>query len=373
MVATSSVLFLISIFFSQTSKEIDIGVVQLTQLLQKLIPFNNKLIALYLFELLLALFVGSRDLSVGTDTLNYANRFFAMENCGCFNLNQDLGFQLFAYLAVLTGLGVEFYFSLLSLTLFVLVNIVVFKIVSINDGKNRDITLSYIVLAALLVSPFFVSSHINAIRQGIAAFFIFYAFLSFQNREWARCAFISLIAISIHYTSVMYIVLLGALFIPLPFLLGIISLLSVLYAAGGSEPLIAWISELSNVELYSVIKNYQQQLDYKSGVRYDFLLFSLFWAIFTFTFNLFLVKEQYQKVVELCLKIYVILLIPFLLFGFANFSNRYVYSAWLFAAIMVATTVYFSTLWDKVKRFLPLILLSAPIIFIVMVLNGFAR
>ena len=342
-------------------------------ILQKLTPDNNKLIALYVFELLLAIFVGSRDLSVGTDTLTYANRFFAMEECGCFKLNQEFGFQLFAYLAVLTGLGVEFYFSLLSFTLFILVNTVASKIVNTNNGKNRDITLSYIVLAALLISPFFVSSHINAIRQGLASFFIFYAFLSFQNREWGKCVFISLISISIHYTSVMYIVLLGGVFISLPFLLGVISLLSLLYAAGGSEPLIAWISELTNVELYSFIKNYQQHIDYKSGVRYDFLLFSLFWAILTLLFNLFLIKEQHQKIVELCLKIYLLLLIPFLLFGFANFSNRYVYSAWLFAAIMVATTVYFSTLWDKVKSLLPLILLSAPIIFIVMVLNGFAR
>ena len=343
------------------------------QVIQALPQWNNRLLALYFGELLLAVVVGSRDVSVGTDTLTYATRFYAMENCGCFNLNAELGFQLFTFLAVSTGFGVEFYFGLLSFTLFVLVNKMASKINNINDAKNLDFNLTFLILAALLVSPFFVSSHINAIRQGIASFFVFYAFLNFQNKEWGKCFLISIVAISIHYTSLMYIVLLGLLLLPVAFLLIIVSLLSILYASGLSELLIARLSELANIGLYDTIKNYQQHFDYRDGVRLDFLFFSLFWAILTLFFNHFWVKEQYQKVVVLCLKIYVILLIPFLLFGFANFSNRYVYPAWLFAAIMIATSVYFSTLWSKVKGLLPIIILVAPIMFIVMTLNGFAR
>ncbi|PCJ31245.1 MAG: hypothetical protein COA90_06660 [Gammaproteobacteria bacterium] len=335
---------------------------------------NNhyRLITLYTFELLLALFVGSRELSVGTDTLAYANRFFTMESCGCFNLKQELGFQLFTYISVLSGLGIEFYFSLLSFTLFVLVNKVVSKVATM-DSRPLDLSLIYLVLGGVLVSPFFVSSHINAIRQGIASFFVFYAFLCVQNKEWTKSILLSIIAISIHLSSVMFVVLLAGVFIPLNFLFGVIAILSVLYGLGGSESLISWLSEIIHVNLYGSIKNYQHQLEYNSGVRYDFLLFSLFWVFVVFLFSTFWVKEQYQQIVELCLKIYLLLLIPFLLFGFANFSNRYVYPAWLFLGIMIPVTVYYSALWDRIKALLPYIFLCSVTIFIIMIRHGFAR
>ena len=113
------------------------------------------------------------------DTLTYANRFFAMEEGEFFTFNREFGFQLFTYLAAQSGLGVKFYFTLISITLFILANKVVSEIDSINNDKKIDISLRYLVFSALLVSPFFVSSQINAIRQGMAGFLIFYVYLMF--------------------------------------------------------------------------------------------------------------------------------------------------------------------------------------------------
>lgn len=86
--------------------------------------------------------------------------------------------------------------------------------------------------------------------------------------------------------------------------------------------------------------------------------------------------DKFERVITLMslIKVYLLLIIPFLLFGFANFSNRYAYTAWLFLSILIAYSVNGMVFWKKRRvLFLSVIILIAPSIFLVMTFNGMAR
>jgi len=88
--------------------------------------------------------------------------------------------------------------------------------------------------------------------------------------------------------------------------------------------------------LYQTIVNYGVYAEHTSGIRLDFAGFTIvaglfFWLIGTY----FLHEDKRTKFINL-VKIYWILTIPFFCLGFAGFSDRYLYPAWLYLSILSA-------------------------------------
>jgi hypothetical protein len=328
---------------------------------------------IYIGQFLLAILIGSRDLSIGTDTERYAAWYQVIADCHCFYGNIEPGFNIFGLISALLTNNAGFYFFSISLTLFVMLNVVSGKIVKLDSQIDRDNKklLFALILLAFFFSPFFVSAHINAIRQGMAAFMLFYAFLSFQEKSWGKSILASVLAVSFHLSSIMYLALFPLLMLPIWILLVILAGLSVIYASGLSEFIVSSISGLFNLPLHDYVTQYRADVAYQSGVRYDFLIFSMLGVGFGLLGRYFSNKKA---IIDALLKIYIVLLIPFLMLGYANFSNRYVYTAWLFLSILTAYAAYSIPVWGKLQRIItPYTVIIGQSIFLLMALNGIAR
>lgn len=318
--------------------------------------------------------VGVRDVSVGTDTLNYANNFLSIQSCNCFPGRLEPGFQVLTWMLGMTGQGTGFYFFSVSLFIF-LTAYFLSKNTSRLLGKD-DVgqwKIQYWILIFLFISPFFVSANINAIRQGLASLFVFFAMFALVERKWRSFFLYSIVSISFHYFSGVLVLLSLALFFSLPFLLMITGGLSVIYGFGFSEVIVKFVSDLTGLSIYSFVMDYMAGAEYRSGVRFDFLMFSWFWVVFFLAVSVFFLKSEQRRSFRHLVKIYLILLIPFLLFGFGNYSNRYLYPAWLFLPFIMGGligTLRFSLTGASVV--LPGVLVVSCSVFIWMVNHGFA-
>lgn len=321
--------------------------------------------------LVVTVLVGVRDLSVGTDTLNYANNFLSIQSCNCFPGRLEPGFQIFTWLLAITSLGTGFYFFSVSLSIFVIVYHLSSRVGGLLGGEQWKV--KYWILICLLVSPFFVSANINTIRQGLASFFVFFAMFALVERKWRSFCLYSIVSISFHYFSGVLVLLSLALFFSLPFLLMITGGLSVIYGLGFSAVIVKFVSDFTGLGIYSFVMDYMAGAEYRSGVRFDFLVFSWFWVVFFWAVSVFFLKPEQRRSFRLLVKIYLILLIPFFLFGFGNYSNRYLYPAWLFLPFIMGGligTLRFSVRGASVV--LPGVLVASCSVFIWMVNHGFA-
>jgi len=336
---------------------------------------KNSLI-IYVSQIFLAVVVGNRALNVGTDTFTYATLFEIIQNCQCLSGSQELGFEWFSLIISLTNFGTGFYFTCISLVIFMMINLVISKIVRIDKEEREfnDISLKVVIISAFLVSPFFVSAHINAIRQGLAAFFVFYALLSVLDNNWKGFIISGLIGVSIHSTSIIYLGLFPVLFLPFRVLIFLVTLLSIIYAFGAAEVVLQSVSDVFGLSLYDTVVNYRTDVYYRAGVRYDFLFFSWIGIVFALLGRKFVGDNESDTALITLTKVYILLIIPFLLFGFANFSNRYAYTAWLFLSILIPYTAHRMIFWKRLEKILlPGLIFFSPGIFLLMVMNGFAR
>lgn len=341
--------------------------------INKIIPRPRHLFLLVAF-LAAATVVGLRSLSTGTDTLNYANNFLSIQSCNCFPGRMEPGFQGFTWLLALTGLGTDFYFFSTSSLLLATAYFLSRKVSYFLGGSDADKwKIGYWILIFLFLSPFFVSANINTIRQGLASLFIFFAMFSLIERKWSSFLFYSILGISFHYFSAALVLLSLMLFLPLSLLLISSFVLSVVYGFGLSEMIVKFVSDQTGLGLHSFIVEYVAGAEYRAGVRLDFLIFSWFWGVFFLFGSYFLVEPRRRHGLQILIKIYFVLLIPFLLFGFGNYSNRYAYTAWLFLSIAMGGLVSSFRLSMKSSHFiLPILLLSSCLIFMGMANYGFA-
>lgn len=324
-------------------------------------------------QILIAIVIGARGLEIGADTARYADWFKVVAECHCLYGNAELGFNLFGLLIAFINDSVVLFFFCICMALFALTNIIAEKVANLDsqlEHRNRQLIFGLILLA-FLFSPFYISAHINAIRQGMAAFIVFYAFLSLHDRNWGKFILASIIAVSFHFSSAMYLALFPVLLLPFRFVLALGIGFSLLYATGLSEEIVREVSNLLHLPLYDFVAGFRTDVNYQSGIRYDFLIFSWSGLLFALIVRFFISK---QETISELIKIYILLLIPFLTLGFANFSNRYAYTAWLFLSILTAYAAYSVPIWSKLRNFVsPYALIVGHIAFVLMALNDFAR
>jgi hypothetical protein len=194
-----------------------------------------------------------------------------------------------------------------------------------HTNKTKIVLFSF---SLVIISPFFLGVQINAIRQGFSFLWLLLAFSYYLNRKKTESLFLFMLAISFHYSAVMYITffLINKFSIVKNYSLMI--LLSVLYFLGLTKGFVEFISHILNLPIYDYVSTYDSFASYRSGIRVDFLIFSLLpYFLYPFVID----KDKYS--VDF-LNIYLCLIIPFLLFGWANYSNRYAMNAWLFMPLI---------------------------------------
>lgn len=296
------------------------------------LPLSIMLIAAaYLFTCYI---VGSRSIDVGTDTQSYVILFLKLRQ-NIVETRIEPGFVLFTRVLGYLGINVFAYqaalFSMLLLTV----------VVSSRKyfhflGEKRDY-LTYLTasLACMFLSPIFVNASINLLRQGLASLLIFTALMAFYKRQWWQYLLYAVLASSIHYSSLMYLALAPLLLLSLPRLRILAVLAFVSYCSGFSQ----YIVKHELPALYTFIMEYSVNATYRRGTRIDFAIFSCFWYVLPWVVAPFVQKSAATKIKESTI-VYLVLLLPFFAIGFGNFSNRYLFPAWLTASLLVAALVF---------------------------------
>jgi hypothetical protein len=87
--------------------------------------------------------------------------------------------------------------------------------------------------------------------------------------------------------------------------------------------------------IYNSVMDYSLSSNYHSGVRIDFAVFSIFWYVLPFILAPMVHKPFNQRIKD-STAVYLVMLIPFFLVGWGNFSNRYLLPAYLATSLIVA-------------------------------------
>jgi hypothetical protein len=314
------------------------------------------------FALIFALSVGFRDESMGTDTNVYIAIYELVKQCHCHNGAIEIGFNKLMLALATLGLSTPQFLAVISAIQITLTVYVASRMASyLAYSQNKMFKWIAICFILMLLSPFFMGAQINVLRQSISAIFVLLAALSIlQGRYYQAVLWVGL-AVSFHTSAVIFLVFLAGLFLSFNLIIGLSLSLFFLYISGSTELLIELVSSITGLSIYQAISGYRADVEYKSGVRIKFALFSIAPLLLYFIAQYLDVthKQQWLARLKAPLKIYLLLLIPFWLFGWANFSDRLAWSAW-FAMPLFLTPLLFPIL----HRF------SLPILFLGVVLAG---
>lgn len=284
------------------------------------------------------LVVGTRDIDVGSDTAVYAMVFRELRH-GLVESRFEPGFLLLTRFVSALGVSLQVYQCVLFGLLLVMVMLASRKYFDYLGSSRGYLTFLCASLMFMLLSPMFVNASINAVRQGLASLPVFIALLAFHQRQWRDFFIYGVIASCFHYSSLAYLACAPLLLVNLKFLRVAAILGFVAYCSG----LTLIVVRAAAPFIYDSVMDYELGSKYKSGVRIDFAVFSIFWYLLPL-FMARLVRKPYSTRLKDSTAVYLVMLLPFFLLGWGNFSNRYLLSAYLAISLMVAAIFFHSRL-----------------------------
>lgn len=315
-----------------------------------------------LFSLIVSVLIGIRSFDFRGDTKRYVEHF----NKSITDYDQrdgfEPGFELLMFIIVKSGASVKFFFFLVALIITSLYLLIFNKIGSISKKNKINFSDFSIFFTCLLISNWYLTLTTNGIRQGISIALLYFAlyFWAFQKNK-VKFIIYFLLAVSFHYSSIMILpfIILFRLKIKSLFFLWIT--IGVFYILGINEQLILLISESFNLPLYEFIKLFSIKDGQLPGTGlyegFDILFFSytIFWPILLI-FIIKLFPKRYlnhdSNIVMKILSCYLILCLPYFIFGFGPFSNRYAFFSWFFVPMMhyfIISSLYIDKLSEKLS------------------------
>ena len=280
--------------------------------------------------------VGTRSLDIGTDTSVYAGFYESMGHTAI-HTRLEPGFVFFTWLVRQLDLSVVGYQVCLFALLLVIAFIACRKYFNyIGGGRGFMVFLTAAVML-LFVSPMFMQGAINAVRQGLAALLVFTSLLSFHRRQFFQFFLFGGIAASLHLSSLMYLACAPVLLLGPRSLRWIAAGSFFLYVSGLSMKLVQTLMP----SLYVFVQEYAANPDYRSGVRVDFAVFSIFWYVLPLMLAP-LIRESRREAIVNSTSIYLVMVIPFFAVGWGSYSNRFLLPAWLSASLIIAAVFTYS-------------------------------
>lgn len=292
--------------------------------------------------LLLAVFafgmwvVGSRGIDVGTDTSAYAN-FFERIGPNPIQTRMEPGFVFVSWLMKMGGLGVKGYQAGLFGLLLLIATVAARRYFLYLGAQRGFLTFLSASVMLLFLSPMFVNGSINAVRQGLAALLVFASLMSFQQRRWGLFAIFGALATSFHLSSLLYLACAPALLLSPRMLRWVAAAALLAYASGLSMMAVRALAP----PLYTFVMTYAFNPEYRSGVRLDFALFSIFWYVVPHLLAP-LVKAEYREELLHGAAVYLVMVLPFFAVGWGSYSNRFLLPAWLSVSLILAALLCFN-------------------------------
>ena len=282
--------------------------------------------------------VGTRPPEIGTDTRTYAGFFEALGR-ESIETRLEPGFVYLSYALWKLGVGVTGYQTALFALLLGTVVVSTRRYFHYLDEHRGYLTFLGTAVMLLFVSPMFVNASINAVRQGLAALLVFTALLSFRQRNWGAFVVFGAVSASLHLSSLLYLAFAPVLLFGARTQRLVAVAAFVLYVTGISMVLVRTLVPT----LYELVMAYTPSSYYRSGVRIDFAVFSIFWYALPHVLAP-LVRAQFRDRIKDSTAIYLVMMLPFFAIGWGSFSNRYLLPAWLAVSLILAAVVRHSRL-----------------------------
>lgn len=289
------------------------------------------------FILFVSVFVATRDVSVGIDTQNYLSNFRLIVD---FNYVSELfepGFQFLTYVISIFSTSSVFY--LYAISVFLSISFLV-CVCLFYRRYSVEVLIPYhyfimVCFMMLYSSNFFLTANINGIRQGLSAPLIFIAYFFVLEKKFLLSAIFSLLAVSFHYSSVLFIFPFVLIFFNVRFVIYFFVISSSMYFFGVFEFLVQKVSAFTGFPIYEMIKNYSSTGLYE-GFNVGFFLYSISPLVVYCGVRFYNQRLKSSTMLEDIFKVYTSLIFPYFVFGFAGYANRYAFTAWLFMPLFYA-------------------------------------
>ncbi|HET6804266.1 MAG TPA: EpsG family protein [Frateuria sp.] len=270
--------------------------------------------------------------NIGTDTSVYASFFQNLSQHGPVDSRFEPVFYYLSVALAQTGMGFPAYEGVMFLVMTGTVLVATRRYHDYLQSESAYTTFLAASLLFLFISPTMSNAVINVMRQGLASLLVFTALLAFYQRQWRAFFLWGLLATGFHYSSVLYLLFAPVLLLKprLQRWVGIAAFLA--YCSGFTMVLVRAILP----SLYTTVMTMDGGgVDYKTGVRLDFAVFSLFWYLLPLAVAP-LVHQPVRDRINRGTAIYLVLMLPFFAVGWGNFSNRYLLPAWLSVSLILA-------------------------------------
>ncbi|MBO8140916.1 MAG: EpsG family protein [Firmicutes bacterium] len=276
---------------------------------------------------LLALKIGYRDRGIGTDYLGYYKYYEQARNGNLVADDSEPGYQALIFLGSLLRIPPELFFATVAFLQMWLTLWAIRVIMTSAFGKgSRADTLTLISAAFLLIWPFYWNSILNVLRQGLAIPLVLVGYTRLQERRFAKGLVALAAASSFHWSSVAFaavsLISIGFHRLTIWLTMGSVAI----YMIQISGNILQQIETSIGVPLYSMVMDYGAGATYRSGYRYDFLAFSMIPLILSMMTGIGHFGRPYKQRLQ---QLYSTLLLPFLWFGFGNYSDRLLLPAWI--------------------------------------------
>lgn len=321
----------------------------------------KKNIFIILISSIVSLFIGNRFLDVGRDTEQYLSKFEKYSSIEYAIDGYEIGFSLLMHLFSKYTSSAEFFFFFISF-LITSIYLFIFNRIHIRNFNKESFSLGGMIFffSLLLMSSWYITMTTNALRQGVALVFLYYGLIDlFYNNKKFKFLIIYLISISFHYSVIFIGPFLFLKYIRFRYTFALWFLIALGYVYGLNEIIIRLISEKFNLPVYDFIKYYSLQRGVISGGLYNgfstnFFVYTVFWPltlliILKIRFKVKSSKIIWEHILTL-IKIYFLLSLPYFIFGFGPFSNRFAMLAWFLVPVLqfhIFNTISFKNTINK--------------------------
>lgn len=313
---------------------------------------NKQDIFLYLiftiFTCFISYFISHRDLSKVEDNIIYSQNFLYKLSINDFYY--EFLFDFITFIVRFFTDSYIIYFFILNIIL----NSVLFclsKKVSELANINR-VSFVFLFFSFCLLSSWYQVAAANGLRQGLSLAFLYLFFLYFLFNVSKIYSLLFLIcSIFLHYSSLLILPFILLIKLSLNKLFLIINIFGFLYILEINEKIVYFFSIVFNIPLYSNVKNYVEDSNsYRYGFQWDLFLYSLVLSYIYYFFSKYVFEKN--QILTGLVKIYLICLLPYFLFGFAAFSNRYGLFSWFFSILL--NSLIFYLLLSMKKSLIPI-------------------
>lgn len=279
--------------------------------------------------LAISLVVGWRQWVPGSDSYYYEG-FFIRLLSGDRGGRYEVGFYYLTVLASWLTSDVRVYFSLICAIFLALYSYFVWSF-AVNEGRrNEYIGWLCCTIGALLWSSWFVVAVTNGLRQGLALAFSFIALSMILRRQWLGWVVFSVLSIGFHKSAALVVVS-SLLLLASPSAIRAVTLVACIsYFLGLSELIFKPFVDAFGLGDSFGLDFAENVADPWYGFSWIVFGYSVGWWVIIYLFSLGCRTKRFGFVGgEQVISVYSVLLLPYFALGFAAYSNRYAYMAWL--------------------------------------------